>query len=176
MDIDDIKNLSNKIDFANIQPVVPSFKIDTSYIDEISQAVDESNRLRAEREQRELDALEATAYNTAETKERLNKVIDNQNDYIEALKQQIEIQKQQLFLSNSQLEVLKSIFNSGTNGLEVEKELMEIIKTEIDDKHPLWDYVKDKGGDIAVAGITAGVPVLYQAVKAFLASKGILLP
>ena len=36
--------------------------------------------------------------------------------------------------------------------------------------------IEDKGGDVAVAGITAGVPVLYNAIKMYLASKGIQLP
>ena len=40
----------------------------------------------------------------------------------------------------------------------------------------VWEYVKDKGGDIAVAGATAGIPVLYGAFKAYLLSKGIMLP
>ena len=53
---------------------------------------------------------------------------------------------------------------------------MRIIQTEIDDKHPLWDYVKDKGGDLMVAGTTAGIPVLYKAFKAYLATKGIIMP
>lgn len=51
-----------------------------------------------------------------------------------------------------------------------------VILFSIDSSHPLWDYVKDKGGDVAVAGITAGVPVLYNAIKMYLASKGIQLP
>lgn len=52
----------------------------------------------------------------------------------------------------------------------------EYISKEIDETHPLWEYVKDKGGDIAVAGATAGIPVLYGAFKAYLLSKGIMLP
>lgn len=32
------------------------------------------------------------------------------------------------------------------------------------------------GGDIAVAGATAGIPILYGAFKAYLLSKGIMLP
>ena len=43
----------------------------------------------------------------------------------------------------------------------VEKEIMKLIQEQIDSNHPLWDYVKDKGGDLAVAGITAGTPVIY---------------
>lgn len=120
--------------------------------------------------------MEATASNTAETNNRLNKVIDNQNDYIEALKTQIEMQKKQIELSAEQVEILKNIFGSTEDGVAVEKELMKLIRDEIDDKHPLWDYVKDKGGDIAVAGITAGAPILYNAFKAFLLTKGIALP
>ena len=57
----------------------------------------------------------------------------------------------------------------------VEKEIMKLIQEQIDSNHPLWDYVKDKGGDLAVAGITAGTPVIYAAIKQYLASKGIIL-
>ena len=53
---------------------------------------------------------------------------------------------------------------------------MNLIKKEIDETHPLWEYVKDKGRDIAVAGATAGIPVLYGAFKVYLLSKGIMLP
>ena len=52
---------------------------------------------------------------------------------------------------------------------------MKLIQEQIDSNHPLWDYVKDKGGDLAVAGITAGTPVVYAAIKQYLASKGIIL-
>lgn len=163
-------------DFSNFSPVNPTFNIDTSGIEETMRAVDEANREKREREQRQLEAIEATANNTAETNSRLNKVIDNQNEYIEALKKQIELQKEQLEMSQSQLQILTNIFASGEDGVAVEKEIMKLIQSEIDEKHPLWDYVKDKGGDIAVAGITTGVPVLYKAFKAFLATKGIILP
>lgn len=164
------------MDFKNFQPAMPTLKIDTSGLDSAMRAIDAANQERWEREQRQLDALEATASNTAETNNRLNKVIDNQNDYIEALKTQIEMQKKQIELSAEQVEILKNIFGSTEDGVAVEKELMKLIRDEIDDKHPLWDYVKDKGGDIAVAGIAAGAPILYNTFKAFLLTKGIALP
>ena len=53
---------------------------------------------------------------------------------------------------------------------------MNLIKKEIDETQPLWKYVKDKGGDISVAGATAEIPVLYDAFKAYLLSKGIIMP
>ena len=163
-------------DFTNLPPVYPEFKIDTSGIKETMRAVDEANRIKREREQRQLEAIEATANNTAETNNRLNKVIDNQNEYIEALKKQLELHKKQLEMSQSQLQILTNIFASGEDGVAVEKEIMKLIQSEIDEKHPLWDYVKDKGGDIAVAGITTGGPILYKVFKAFLTTKGIVLP
>lgn len=162
-------------DFANFSPVSPTFNIDTSGIEQSMRAVDKFNQEKREREQRQLEAMEATANNTAETNNRLNKVIDNQNEYIETLKKQIELQKQQLEASQSQLQILTNIFTSGEDDVAVEKEIMKLIQSEVDEKHPLWDYVKDKGGDIAVAGVTTGVPVLYKAFKAFLATKGIVL-
>jgi len=108
------------------------------------------------------EAMERTAHNTDVTNERLEKMIDQQSSHIELLEKANEI--------------LQNIFASGEDGVLVEKELMNLIKKEIDETHPLWEYVKDKGGDIAVAGATAGIPVLYGAFKAYLLSKGIMLP
>ena len=121
-------------------------------------------------------AIEQTSANTAETNLQLQKVVENQNAYINVLKEQLSIQAQQLKFSEQQLSILKNIFASGEDGVAVEKEIMKLIQGQIDTSHPLWGYVKDKGGDVAVAGITAGVPVLYNAIKMYLASKGIQLP
>lgn len=131
---------------------------------------DYNNRKRTQ------EAIEQTAKNTAETNIQLQKVVENQNSYIDLLKNQLSTQKQQLELDEQQLTILKYIFASAEDGVTVEKEIMELIQNQIDSSHPLWDYVKDKGGDIVVAGVTAGAPVLYSAIKMYLASKGILLP
>ena len=69
--------------------------------------------------------------------------------------------------------MLTNIFVSSEDGIAVEKEIMEIIQSQIDSSHPLWEYVKDKGGDIVVS---YGLPILYNALKLFLISKGIQLP
>jgi predicted RNase H-like nuclease (RuvC/YqgF family) len=126
--------------------------------------------------QRMQKAIEQTASNTAETNVQLQKIVENQNAYIDVLKEQLSTQKQQLELDEEQLTILKNIFASGEDGLADEKEIMKLIQAQIDSSHPLWDYVKDKGGDIAVAGVTAGAPVIYGAIKMYLASKGIMLP
>lgn len=110
-------------------------------------------------------AIEQTAINTAETNLQLQKVVENQNSYIDILKKQLEMQEKQLL-------ILKNIFVSGEDGVAVEKEILELIQKQIDSNHPLWEYVKDKGGDVAVAGI----PVIYNAIKMYLVSKGIQLP
>lgn len=110
-------------------------------------------------------AIEQTATNTAETNIQLQKVVENQNSYIDILKKQLEMQEKQLL-------ILKNIFVSGEHGVAVEKEILELIQKQIDSNHPLWEYVKDKGGDVAVAGI----PVIYNAIKMYLVSKGIQLP
>ena len=122
------------------------------------------------------EAMERTADNTAVANERLEKIIDQQSAHIELLENANDTLKKQLEIEKEQIEILQNIFASGEDGVYVEKELMRLIKNEIDETHPLWDYVKDKGGDIVVAGATAGLPVLYSAFKAFLLSKGIMLP
>lgn len=126
--------------------------------------------------QRELKAIEQTAMNTAETNVQLQKVVDNQNAYIDVLKDQLDTQKKQIELNEEQLGILNNIFASGEDGVIVEKEIMKLIQTQIDSRHPLWEYVKDKGGDVAAAGVTAGAPIIYASIKMYLASKGIILP
>lgn len=138
----------------------------------MKQAADEAYNNR----QKMQKAIEQTAVNTAETNLQLHKVVENQNAYIDILKNQLSVQTQQLEFNEQQLSILKNIFASGEDGVAVEKEILNLIQEQIDSSHPLWDYVKDKGGDVAVAGITAGVPVLYNAIKMYLASKGIQLP
>ena len=120
-------------------------------------------------------AMVETAENTAKTNIKLNEIVENQNDYICLLKEQLSAQKRQIEVDEQQLSILKNIFASEQDGVTAEKEIMNLIQAQIDSSHPLWDYVKDKAGDVAVAGITAGAPVIFTAVKAFLASKGINL-
>lgn len=150
---------------------------------DVQAQIDESNRRTMKlaeeaynNRQRELKAIEQTAMNTAETNLQLQKVVENQNEYIDVLKEQLSTQKQLTELNEQQLIILKNIFASGEDGVIVEKEIMKLIQEQIDSSHPLWDYVKDKGGDVAVAGVTAGAPVIYASMKMYLASKGIMLP
>ena len=142
----------------------------------IQRAVDEANRERREKEQRALNAAETTADNTVQLLSQMNTVTKNQNDYIELLKAILQQQQQQISLLDEQLKKVKAIFASQEDGVSVEKDIMRLIQEQIDDKHPLWEYVKDKGGDLAVSGIVAGVPVIYNAIKSFLVSLGIILP
>lgn len=121
-------------------------------------------------------SIEQTAINTADTNVQLQKVVENQISYIDLLMDQLSTQKQQLELDEQQLTILKNIFASGEDAMAVEREIMKLIQDQIDSRHPLWDFVKDKGGDTVVAGVTAGAPVIYSAFKMYLASKGILLP
>ena len=174
-------DIFNKIKLANVP------KLDLSYTTNlalgIQAQIEESNKRTQQiaeeaynNRQRMQKSIEQTATNTAETNVQLQKIVENQNAYIDVLKDQLSTQKQQLELNEHQLTVLKNIFASGEDGVAVEKEIMKLIQEQIDSNHPLWDYVKDKGGDIAVAGVTAGAPIIYGAIKMYLASKGILLP
>lgn len=116
-------------------------------------------------------AIEQTAANTAETNIHLQKVVENQNEYIDLLKAQITAQKQQLDYAEQQLSILNNIFASGEDGVAVEKEIWKLLQDQIDNSHPLWSYIADKGGDLAV---TYGSAIL-TAVKAYLTLKGINL-
>ena len=127
----------------------------------------------AENSKQALKALNETASNTEKTNIQLSNIIENQNEYIKLLKTQLEFTQKKLENDEKQLEILKAIFYSENDGIAIEKEIKNIIEKEIDENHPLWDYVKDKGGDLAVAGIVAGVPIIYQAFKTYLISNGI---
>lgn len=174
-------DIFNKIELANMPELDLSYT--TNLASGIQAQVEESNKRTQQiaeetynNRQRMQVAIEQTANNTAATNVQLDKVVENQNSYIDVLKDQLSTQKQQLELNEQQLIILRSIFASGEDGITVEKEIMELIQNQIDSSHPLWNYVKDKGGDIVVAGVTTGTPVLYSAIRMYLASKGILLP
>lgn len=122
-----------------------------------------NNRQRMQR------AMEETAANTAASNVQLEKIVAQQSRHIDLLEEQLSTQKEQLA-------ILKNIFASSEDGVAVEKEIMKLIAEQIDDSHPLWEYVKDKGGDIAVAGVLEWGPIIWKAFKAYLAIKGIALP
>ena len=88
--------------------------------------------------------MEKAAENTDEIIANQKETIDRQDRYIKLLEKELNTQE-------GQLEFLNNIFASSEDGVLVEKEILRLIREEIDKKHPLWDFVKDKGGDIAVA-------------------------
>ena len=153
-----------------------SFAVEQNCMDRMMRQAQEVGEQSYQNRKCMQEAMERTAHNTGVTNERLEKIIDQQSSHIELLEKANETLQKQLATERKQLDVLLNIFASGEDGVQVEKELMSIIKTEIDQTHPLWEYVKDKGGDIAVAGATAAFPVLYNAFKNYLLAKGIVLP
>lgn len=124
---------------------------------------------RKEREERQIIAAEKTAENTSTTNEMLEKVINNQNEYIDLLKNQLET-------SEKALKKLSELFYSSEDSVSVEKEIMKIIQADIDDKHPIKDALVEKGIDISVDQIAAIVPFVIAAIQQYLLSQGILIP
>lgn len=164
----DINSIMNSIPPLQL----PSLNVaNTAY--EIDRAIEQSRREREEKEQRALNAAETTADNTAQLLSQMNTVTKNQNDHIQLLNAILQQQQQQIALLSEQLQKVKNIFASQEDGVAVEKEIMRLIQEQIDDKHPMWEYVKDKGGDLAISAIT---PVIYNAVKVYLATQGVILP
>lgn len=143
---------------------------------QIQKDIEQFHRAKEEKERRQINALETTASNTEEANRLLNTVVDNQNDYIRLLKEQVNSQQRQISIMQSQLDKINALFASEEDGVEVEKEIMRLIQTQIDAKHPLWEFVKDKGGDIAAHAIIQEAPIIYNAIKMLLAAKGIILP
>ena len=165
--------------FDNLEPVhMPSLDLTRSFelaksvqahMDESQRHMEQISRSAYEERRRTQEAIERTAENTAQTNIQLQKIIENQNAYIDLLRGQLET-------SQKQLDILKNLFASTEDGVTVEKEIMKIIQANIDEKHPLWEYVKDKGGDVAVAGVLQWGPVIWTALKTYLATQGILIP
>lgn len=165
--------------FNNLKPLnIPS--LDLSRTIDIASAVQaqfddnykETMRIADEAynsRQRMQKAMEATAANTAASNTQLEKIVAQQSRHIDLLEKQLSMQEEQLT-------TLQNIFASNEDGVAVEKEIMKLIKEQIDESHPMWEYVKDKGGDVAVAGILQWGPVIWTAVKAYLLTKGIPLP
>lgn len=124
-----------------------------------------------ENRQKMMAALEQTAQNTGEANAQLTVMVSQQMEHIQLLQEANQTLKQQLETQRNQLQILQDIFASNEDSVAVEKEIMRLIAEQINEKHPLWEYVKDKGGDALIA---CG-PVLFEAFKGFLASKGITL-
>jgi Zn-dependent M32 family carboxypeptidase len=158
-------DIGNKLDGLDLRNM-PAPKLDMSYsvqqAEEISREISKSNRERWNREEAKLEAAQRTADNTDEMKADLKDVIHNQNELIA--------------YQRKQLDVLKMLFDSGEDGVEVQKEIMQHIIDAENDEHPVRDYITDKGGDVGVAALTASAPVIWAGIKTWLASKGVSFP
>ena len=104
-----------------------------------------------------------------------NMNVDQLRDiYIQAVMANASL-KESLDVEQKQLEILKNLFASGEEGAADQKEIMkQLIDTE-NGEHPIRDYIADKGGDIGVAALTASAPAIFAAIKAWLASMGVML-
>lgn len=122
-----------------------------------------------ENKQKAITALQQTAQNTEETNEQLGVMVSQQMEYIRLLQEANKTLERQMETQQNQLQVLQNIFESSEDAAIVEKEIMRLITEQIDETHPLWEYVKDKGGDALIAG----GPVLFKAFKTFLSARGI---
>ena len=136
---------------------------------ELMRQISKTARDRDARENSKLEALQETARETHEIRERQDKIIDNQQLLI-------EYQKGQIVMLSQQLQVLKDLFASGKDGVAVQKEIMQILIDQEENEHPIREYLADKGGDLGVAAITAATPMIWSGIKAWLATKGIMIP
>ena|GEM_PF-6702188 len=107
-----------------------------------------------ERKRKAQEAQVRTAQNTEDMKEQLDRVICNQNDYIELLKRQ----------NHNLIRVLENIFVSSEDSAAVQKEILRIMQ----EQNVNEGLLKDKGMDVFIQG-------LFTCVNMYLASKGINL-
>lgn len=173
-----LKEAPLKIDLSGFQPpVFPGLqKMTEEYQKETERAVEAAteNRQRLQR------AIEQTAENTEktnkqlkETNDTLQDIIKNQNKLIGIQEKQLEELNAQLETAENQLAILREIFTSSSDNLEAEAEIAALLQEQIDSHHPVKEYLLDKAGDLAVAGVTLGVPMLWASFKTYLAAKGI---
>lgn len=131
---------------SQLPPVVPDLNFGPSkeYLRELKEAGDRAQEIR----QAQLD----TAKNTGTMREQLDRVICNQNDYIDYLKNQ----------NNELIRVLENIFASSEDSAAVQKEIMGIMQ----EKNISEELIKDKGMDMFIQG-------LFTCISIYLSSKGI---
>lgn len=158
------------LNLGNIPTVTPDFsyalKQQEQQWQEVSQSIDEMNRLKAEREQAKLDAARQTAENTEQMKGALDNVIINQNQLITILNENNEKLEEQNEILSAQLQKLRDLFVSQEDGVAVTKEtraLIEQLLTEASKKdHKIRDFIADKGIDGAIAAVSAVLPGLLK--------------
>lgn len=93
---------------------------------------------------------------------------------VENQKQQIANQDAQLKSSEEILLKLKEILVFSELSADLQDEIADMICDEITGKHPGLEYIADKGGDVATAGIVVMLPHVFNGLKLYLMSKGIL--
>ena len=130
----------------------------SEYLNKVNNTLADVDRANNEKVQRELAVKQAaieTAENTAEMRETLEEVVQNQNDYIRLLKQNNQVLA-------DQLDMLKKIFVSGEDSVAVQKEIMRLIsEREID----LKELIVDKGIDAALQLIFSLIPIALASLN-----------
>lgn len=170
LDLSYTNSLAQSIAANPPQPLLPTAIREAEQRNqELMGHISQTARERDAREKAKLEALQETAKETKEIRERQDKIIDNQQMLI-------EYQKEQIAVLSQQLQVLKDLFASGEDGVAVQKEIMQMLIDQEKDKHPVREYLADKGGDLGVAAITAATPLVWSGIKAWLATKGIIIP
>lgn len=131
-------------------------------VSDINEMLEEKARYEAEKD----GAFFETAKNTKSIKGSMDIVINNQNT-------QIDNQIKQIKLMEHQLNIIKEIFNNTDRSIEIEKELIELIKK--DKNHPIAKLL-EKTGDFGInvlANYTT--PLIMSTLKTILIKYGILL-
>ena len=106
-------------------------------------------------------SLDRTANNTQEAIEHLREINTLQKEQLENLKRQLANDEKIIKLIND--------FLSCENGSELDnKELLNIIKGQVDSNHPILEYLADKGGDAFVSIFLS--PIL-KSLKLYLMAK-----
>jgi len=136
-----------------------------TYKDRKEEALRKHEEEQERRQKLEMDYLKIQNMSADQLREiYLQAVVVNQT-----LQQSIDLQEKQL-------QVLKDLFASGEDGVAVQKEIMQMLLDQEKDKHPVREYLADKGGDLGIAAITAATPLVWSGIKAWLATKGIIIP
>lgn len=181
-----LNNIQNNIvnNLKLDQSIAPSYRMAQSIDSEMNESISKVFELNQQELMRKEEARRAaiqTAENTEEMKSALHQAVCNQNHYISLLEQivdsqtiQIENQAEHIKQMCSATEALMEILDYCELSVDAQKELSDAIREELLGNHQVADYLADKGGDIAVAGINKIIPYMLNGLKVYLISKGII--
>ncbi len=157
--------ISSVIQYGNGGGIITLSEIAKTYKGRKEEAV---RKVKEEEEKRE--QLETDYYKIQKMSAE-----DLRNIYLQAIAMNGTL-KDSLSVQDKQLQVLKNLFASSEDGVDVQKVIMSRLIEQEEEKHQIRDVLVDKVGDLGVEAIKAAMPVILITIRAVLAENGIIIP